>query len=149
MRRVDPDDPRFVCPHVAIIVGEIGFEEEGIAWGHQVGGVIDGQLDRSRHEIADSFALMRDEVDFLAAGRDHMNIGLEQVASRHRDQSLIGHAGAAAERVDRHLQPLLRPLHQFVLVDLESEERCHVAIQGMHHLVEHRERRHDLASLDL
>jgi hypothetical protein len=31
LRRVDPDDPRFVLSDIAIAVGQIGFEEKGIA----------------------------------------------------------------------------------------------------------------------
>src|SRR5712691_2574804 len=78
LRRVDPDDPRLVRSDVAIAVGQIGLEEEGIARLHQVGRVIDGQLDGSGHEVADRFALMRDEVDLLATWGHHMNIRLEQ-----------------------------------------------------------------------
>jgi hypothetical protein len=69
LRRIDPDDPRFVLSDIPMAVRQIGLEEEGIARRHQVGRVINGQLDRSGHEVADRFALMRDEVDLPAARR--------------------------------------------------------------------------------
>src|SRR5580692_11081583 len=78
LRRVDPDNPRFVRSPGAVAVGERGLEEEGVAGSHQVGGGMDGKLDGSGHEIADRFALMCDETDLLAAWSDQVNIGLEQ-----------------------------------------------------------------------
>jgi hypothetical protein len=54
-----------------LAVRQVGLEEEGIGRRHQVGRIIDRQLERSGHEVADGFALVRDEVDLLAARRHH------------------------------------------------------------------------------
>ena len=43
--RIDPDDPRLVRSNIAVAVGQVGFEEKGIARRHQIGGVVDGQFD--------------------------------------------------------------------------------------------------------
>ena len=116
---------------------------------HVIGGAVDEEVDLALEQVADRLALVGDRVALLAARIDVVDVRLEQVAGGERHQALVEDALAAAERIALDLDPVGRRLHQLVGVDLEPEERGHVAVERHHDLVEHGERRRHLAGLDL
>jgi len=55
--------------------------------------------DFASDQVADRLALVRDQVDLLAARNDDVDIGFQQVSSRDRCQTLVGHACSAPQRI--------------------------------------------------
>src|SRR5262245_30792986 len=79
LRGVDPEDARDARAGVAVAVGEVRLEEEGVAGLHTMGRAVDEEVDLAFEEIADGLALMRDRIALFAVRLDVVDIGFQQV----------------------------------------------------------------------
>src|SRR5262245_13058741 len=78
-RRVDPEDARALLPDVAVVVRQLGAEDEAVAGGELVVVGVDDQLDLAGEHIAYLLAGVLDGAGALAAYLDVVDIALEHV----------------------------------------------------------------------
>ncbi|CAH2394825.1 hypothetical protein MES4922_110263 [Mesorhizobium ventifaucium] len=148
-RRVDPENAGSLLADVAVMVRQLRPEHERISSGEIMALAIDDQLDPAGEHIADFLAGMLDGTFALAVRLDMMDIALQQVAGRIRNNALKRNAFAAPQRVERDQWPRACAEHdRLVVVDL-FEHPADIGLQNFDQAVKHGQGWRSLAILDL